>query len=342
MKKYLMIIAATLALASCGGNQHKAEDPLADSGRTQRTENLLANLKQLGDSGVYLFGHEDATLYGVGWEGDENRSDVKSVCNDFPALVSFDLGGIEQGDSVNLDGVSFERIRQAAVKQYDQGGMVSVSWTVPEGITKAEQVSAVADFLNALETPYGVKVPILLRLRKGQTKEGWKLLVDQMREKEVTNVLYVYSVEADSTGIDEVRYMEQYPGDDIIDVMGLDNYCMAPDGDSTKIAAFAEQLDQNLAVVSAVAKKHQKVIALTETGYEGLKVKDWWTKTLAPVLAKHPVCYVMVWRNANNRPGYYFAPYPGQQSYSDFVRFYNDKRTLFLHDINGLYLQKSK
>lgn len=340
MDKYLTIIVATLVITSCGDNHHKADDPLADSGRTQRTENLLKNLKQLGDSGVYLFGHQDAPLYGVGWEGDEDRSDIKSVCNDHPALVSFELGGMEKGDSVNLDGISFERIRQAAIRHYDQGGMVSLSWTIPEGIKLVEQVNHVANFLNTLETPYGVKVPVMLRFRKGQTVEGWRMIAGQFKEKEVTNVLYAYSFEADSTDIDEAKYMEQYPGDDIIDLMGLDYYCVAPDGDTTKVSSFATQLDKNLDVVCAVAKKHQKAIALTETGYERIKTKDWWSKTLAPVLAKHPISYVLVGRNANDRPGYYFAPYPGHQSYADFVRFYNDKKTLFLHDINGLYLKK--
>ena len=37
MKKNLFITAAALVLASCGGNHQKADDPLADSGRTQRT-----------------------------------------------------------------------------------------------------------------------------------------------------------------------------------------------------------------------------------------------------------------------------------------------------------------
>jgi len=57
-------------------------------------------------------------------------------------------------------------------------------------------------------------------------------------------------------------------------------------------------------------------------------------------LEKHPVSYVLVWRNAHNRPNHYFAPYPGQQTTSDFIRFYNDKRTLFLKDVNGLYLRQ--
>ena len=334
-----MIIAATLVLASCGGNQHKAEDPLVETGRTQRTENLLTNLKALGDSGVYLFGHQDDTVYGVGWTGEEDHSDVKGICNDYPALLSFDLGNIENGDSVNLDGVSFDRIRQEIIRHYDQGGMVSLSWTLSQTIKSQKQMDPVADFLNSLETPYGVKVPVLLRLRKGQTKELWKMLTERLKEKDVVNALYAYSAEA-TPAADEAKYLEHYPGDEMIDLIGIDCYCDAPDADTTQIADFATLLDKNLEMVCRVAKQHQKAIALTETGYEGIKAKDWWTKTLAPVLAKCPICYVLVWLNAHDQPGHYYAPYPGQQSVPDFVKFYNDPKTLFLHDVNGLYLKK--
>ena len=82
-----------------------------------------------------------------------------------------------------------------------------------------------------------------------------------------------------------------------------------------------------------------KAMALTETGYEGIKTSDWWTYTLAPILKKHPVGYVLVWRNARERPSHHFAPYPGHSSTSDFIKFYNLKETLFLHDVNGLYLK---
>ena len=42
-----------------------------------------------------MFGHHDDPVYGIGWDGDENRSDVKSVCGDYPAMMSFDLGRME-------------------------------------------------------------------------------------------------------------------------------------------------------------------------------------------------------------------------------------------------------
>jgi mannan endo-1,4-beta-mannosidase len=340
MRLQTTIIAAALVLCSCGGSQQKANDPLADSGRTQRTENLLQNLKALGDSSVYLFGHHDDTVYGIGWEADysddasiHQRSDVMSVCNDYPALLSFDLGRLELGDARNPDGVPFERIRQEIIAHYDGGGLVTLSWQ-PED----EEPNRLADFLNGLETPYGVRVPIVLRLPNA-TKDEWRKTVEYLKDKGVVNALYAYSPGTEADG-DETGYMERYPGDDIIDLLGLECYCLAPEADTTQIADYAARLDRNLGMVCAVAKKHQKAVALTETGYEGIKANDWWTHTLAPVLGRHPISYVLVGRNAHDKPGHFFAPYPGQLSASDFVRFYNDPQTLFLHDVNGLYLSK--
>ena len=389
--KYTLIIAAALALCSCGGNQHKASDPLADSGRTARTEQLLENLKALGDSAVYLFGQHDATVYGIGWEADytndstiHTRSDVKSVCNDFPALLSFDLGHIELGDERNLDGVPFSRIRHEIFAHYDRGGMITLSWhldnplsggsswvadslrdvethtvaAILEGGEKHELfltwLDRVADFLNSLETPYGVRIPILFRpwhehtgswfwwgqqhCTAEQYKALWQLTVNRLKDKGVTNALYAYSPGTEPDG-DKARYLERYPGDDIIDLVGLDCYCWAPEADTTQIANYAANLDRNLATVCAIAKQHHKAVALTETGYEGIKTDNWWTSTLAPVLSRHPVSYVLVWRNAHDKPGHFFAPYPGHPSTSDFIRFYNAPQTLFLRDVNALYLQ---
>ena len=392
MKKILLLATAALLTAACGNNEKKADDPLADSGRTQRTENLLENLKAIGDSTVYLFGHHDDTVYGIGWEADysndstiHQRSDVKSVCNDYPALLSFDLGHIELGDSLNLDGVPFQRIRQEILAHYDRGGMITLSWHVNNPLsggtswvadslksTETKTVAAVleggekhdvflswldrvADFLNSLETPYGVKVPVLFRpwhehtgswfwwgqehCTPEQYKALWQLTTSRLKDKGVVNALYAYSPGTEPDG-NEAKYMERYPGDDVIDLIGLDCYCWAPEADTTQITNYATTLDKNLGMVCSIAKKRQKAVALTETGYECLKKKDWWTATLAPILERHPISYVLVWRNAHNRENHFFAPYPGQQSASDFIRFYNDKRTLFLQDLNGLYLKK--
>ena len=337
MRKHLSIIAAALVIASCGGNQHKADDPLADSGRTQRTENLLSNLKIWGDSTVYLFGHQDDTILGIGWNDEQNdststkqRSDIKSICNDAPALVAFDITGIEKSNQQTADGIALDKIRQEVIDAYNENGIISLSLTMSSDKT----IEPLAAFLNSLETPYGVRVPVLLRLRGKQSKELWQALAEGLKDEDVTNALLVYAPTVDSLTTEQ-KYLEQYPGDDIIDVLGISYYCDAPEGDTTLVANYAAQLNRQLTMLTAIGKQHGKPIAVAETGYNGIKTDDWWTHTLATVLEKHPISYVLLWRN--ERPDNFFVPYPGHMSTSDFVRFYNLPATLFRHDINGPY-----
>ena len=390
--RYSIFILSLVLIAGCNSNKNKVNEPLADSGRTERTENMLGNLKLLGDSGVYMFGHHDDTVYGIGWEADYTndstvsaRSDVKSVCGDLPAVLSFDLGHIELGDDKNLDGVPFDRIRKEIINHFDHGGMVTLSWhldnplsggtawvadslkdiekntvaAVLEGGEKHEMflgwLDKIADFINSLETPYGIKVPVVFRpwhehtgswfwwgqklCSTEQYKALWQMTAERLKDKGVINALLAYSPGTEPDG-DADKYLERYPGDEIIDVLGLDSYCFAPEADTLQIADYTQKLDKNLGMIEKVAKEHGKAMALTETGYEGIKTENWWTETLAPVLAKHPVSYVLVWRNARERPSHHYAPYPGHLSSSDFVKFYNLNETLFLHDVNALYLKR--
>ena len=369
-------------LVSC---QTRNANTFADSGRTIPTENLLANLKILGDSAGYMFGHHDDVLYGIGWVGDSARSDVKSVTGDYPALLSFDLGHLELGDTVSLDGVSFNRMREEIQRHFERGGMITLSWHLNNPLTggtawindstgerRLNTVEAVleggkvhekfltwldrmADFLNSLETTDGVRIPVLFRpwhehtgswfwwgqelCTADQYKALWRLSIERLKENGVVNALYAYSPGTENGGNPQ-KYMERYPGDDIIDLLGLDCYCFAPTGDAAAVAKYAQMLDTQLGMVCQLAKEQGKAVALTETGYEGIKTADWWTHTLMPVLDKHPISYVLVWRNAHDKPGHFFAPYPGHPSAPDFVEFYNHPKSLFLHDVNGLYQAK--
>lgn len=336
--------------------------------RTHETECLLKSLKLLPETG-YMFGHHDATSYGIGWDGDADRSDVKSVCGAYPAVMSFDLGRIELGNDNNLDNVPFERIKNEIISQYNRGGMSSLSWHMDNPVTGKDSWDAsdttvvtsilpggayhekftgwldkAAEFINSVVTADGVKVPILFRPWHEHTgnwfwwgqnlcsaeeyKALWKMTYEHMQKKGANNLLYAYS--AGSEPNDTTEYLERYPGDDIIDFIGFDTY-------QFNHQDYVNTMEKSLSILTEVGKAHQKPIAVTETGFETIPDSVWWTETLMPVIDKYPITYVLVWRNAREREGHYFAPYPGQTSANNFVDFYHSPKTLFIGDNFTLY-----
>lgn len=350
-------------LVACGSAQKKAAEE-STFARTAETETLLTNLKKVSAQGI-MFGHHDDTVYGIGWEGDEGRSDVQSVCGDYPAVISFDLGELELGTEQSLDKVPFEKIRKEIINQYQRGGMASLSWHVRNPKTGGDAwdvsdstvvrsilpggenhvkfsgwITRMADFLNSLQTAEGTKVPVLFRPWHEHTgswfwwgaalcspdeyKSLWRMTVDSLQAKGVNNALYAYSTGTEPQ--DTTQYLERYPGDDLIDVIGFDAYQFDRD-------AFLASMDKSLAIIDSIGQAHGKVIAVTEVGYEGVPDAQWWTGTLLPAIEKYPVAYALVWRNARERVTHFYAPYPGQASEKDFVEFYNSPKTLFARDV---------
>lgn len=365
--KTITVLLAAGMLAACGSASKKEQKMNEETGatRTQETESLLANLKKTSSKGI-MFGHHDDTVYGIGWEGDEGRSDVKSVCGDYPAVISFDLGELELGGDANLDKVPFDKMKQEIANQYQRGGLVSLSWhvrnpktggdawdvsdtTVVRSIlpggehhrTFAGWLDTVAGFLNSLQTADGTKIPVLFRPWHEHTgswfwwgeklctpeeyKALWHLTVDSLQAKGVDNALYAYSPGAEPQ--DTAQYLKRYPGDELIDVIGFDTYQFQRD-------SYLEGLNRSLAIIDTIGKAHGKVIAVTETGYEGIPDARWWTGTLLPALARYPLSYVLVWRNAREKVTHYYAPYPGHASAEDFKAFHDRPETLFAADVN--------
>jgi len=378
MKKYRfrIILIALIFLCSDGFSQQSTVKSTNQKNRlktmTPETQHLLKNLKKISKKG-FMFGHQDDPLYGIGWEGDEGRSDVKSVVGDYPAVMGFDLGRIELGNEKNIDNVSFEKIRQEIIRQYQRGGMITMSWHVNNPLTDGDSwdvkneenavasvlpggqnhnkflrwLQSAADFFNSLKTEDGTKIPIVFRPWHEHTgswfwwgkdlcateeyQQLWKITVEFFRGKGVNNLLYAYSPDIQGPG---QIYMERYPGDEYVDILGLDGYHR---DNEAGIESFQNSMNTILSFMTDEGKKRNKPIALTETGLEAIPIANWWTGVLLPIVDKYPISYVMVWRNARERENHYYAPYPGQKSAADFIKFYHSPKTLFCKDIPNLY-----
>ena len=370
---YLIGFVLIIFITACGSKQNTNTDLDSSNlpNRTPETESLLSNLNKISSQGI-MFGHQDDPLYGVTWEGDFDRSDVKSVVGDYPAVMGFDIGRIELGSEKSLDNIDFNIIRQEIINQFNRGGMITISWhmynpltggdswdvetkgvvtsILPNGENHDKLISWLqygADFFKSLVTKEGTKIPVLFRPWHEHTgswfwwgkenctideyKELWLLTYNFFQEQGVDNLLYGYS--PDSQGPGEI-YMERYPGDEYVDLLGLDIYHR---DNEEGIKNYQNSLHTILSFLSEESEKRNKPIAVTETGLEAIPIASWWTEVLLPAIEKYPISYVLTWRNARERSNHYYAPYPGQKSADDFVKFYNNPKTLFVKDISNLY-----
>ena len=86
MKRILFtLFALVFSLSASTVDAKRTVLRMVDKDATPRTKALYANLWLIHERGT-MFGHHDFPSYGIGWRGDEDRSDVKDVVGDHPAL----------------------------------------------------------------------------------------------------------------------------------------------------------------------------------------------------------------------------------------------------------------
>jgi len=345
----------------------------ADKDATKRTRALFANLHQISGEKV-MFGHQDDLAYGVYWRREEGRSDVQETCGAYPAVFGWDLGSrFGPGKMSNIDSVRFNDMKRWIRQAYKMGGVNTLSWHLDNLATGGntwdttaavrdilpggkyhsrltEQLDVLAELFKGLKTGglFKHQIPVIFRPWHEHTghwfwwgahgcspdeyKALFRFTVDYLRnEKGVHNVLYAYSPDVFR---DKEHYMERYPGDEYVDMLGLDYYYRP-----NNLEWIKTDLPQKLAMVGELAAEHGKVAAFTETGLEAIPMEKWWTEMLLSHVASANIAYVLVWRNATNKskPGHYYAPFPGQISAKDFVEFSRHEKMCFQDSLPNLY-----
>ncbi|WP_028666086.1 glycoside hydrolase family 26 protein [Runella zeae] len=349
-----------------------------DKNATKQTKALYKNLQRLSKKHT-LFGHQHATEYGHGWSDEPNRSDVKSVVGSHPAVIGVDFMGFS-GRSQEAIEKSIKSVRQNVIDTYNRGGVTTVAWHFSNpasggGFYWKDSISVAAmplikpygshheaykkilrtigDFAKSVEGQDGTLAPMIFRpfhefdggwfwwgkphCSREDFMDVWRFTVSYLRDTlGVHNFIYAFS--PDNKFTTEEAFLERYPGDDWVDMVGMDNYGdFGRDGKYNLTAGI-----QKLKIVSDYAQKAHKLAAFTETGLESIPNTTWWTETLLKALKteKMRLAYVLVWRNDTRSPTHYYAPYPGQVSVPDFLKFYQSPYTLFENDLRKIYKKK--
>lgn len=174
----------------------------------------------------------------------------------------------------------------------------------------------------------------------------WRYTWHYMREERgVHNIIWAYSPGSEPKT--KEAFLERYPGDEYVDMVGFDMYQQYP----AQAHSFWEEFEAQCALVSSFAHEHSKLFAVTETGIshpnnkalleKDNEEKDWYIKVF-DIAKKYGASYFLLWANFTAR-GAYYSPYVtqkkrhhektvelhGHEMLDGFIRFYNNDYSLF-------------
>lgn len=339
-----------------------------DKKATRETVSLYNNLRKISKTG-FLFGHQDDLAYGVNWKYEPGRSDIKDVTGEYPAIYGWELGHLEVDSTQNLDKVPFSKIKEYIREGYDRGGVITISWhfnnpltgksawdpapgtvaSILPGGSKHELYKSWLDklalFLVDLKGNKGEFIPVIFRpfhelngswfwwgknhCTPDEIKRLYQFTETYLSDsKNIHHLLYAFNTDRFAS---REEYLERYPGDEWVDIIGFDIYQRGKDNEG-----FIKEMDKSFTILEELGNEKNKIIALTEFGYSGLPDSMWWTGTLLKAIGNHKIAYVLGWRNAGRSPSgkyEYYVPYKGHSSSEDFINFYHAGNTFFQKDV---------
>lgn len=346
-------------------NSEYTKPILVDSTPSRSTKKLHKKLFYTAKQGIAI-GHQDATAYGIGWKHadfpNQIKSDVNTIIGDFPAVYGFDISKIELDSKINIDSVPFITMKNLIIDAYSKGGIITISWHADNPTTNGDSwdktpavkdiigngihvkkyeswVKKVADFLKTLKYK-GKPIPIIFRpfhemngdwfwwgnpsCTAVEYVQLWRNTVYLLRDThKLHNLIYTYSP---NTLLPNANYLEYYPGDNYVDILGIDIY------DYENKDTYVASVINNLNTVKTIATAKNKLFAFTETGLEAITKKDWFSKVVYPNIENSGIAWILFWRNSTKK--HHYMPYKNHTSESDFKTFTKKPKTLFLKDLN--------
>ncbi len=372
-----IIVCLFILLFGCSvGAQNDPQ--LIDEKATYETKVLYQNLFRIAEKGL-MFGHEDTDAYGIGWWAEEGKSDVKEVTGSYPAVHGWDLGNIDRAFNIDTVEFNKMRDWIKATYQRGGINTISWhipnlmsggnSWDTTPAVPAIlpggekhevflERLNLVADFLESCKVG-SVYVPIIFRpwhehngswfwWGRGNVSEKdyialWRFTVDFLKnERGLHHIIYAFSPDRSRMDLADAKqsYLYAYPGDDYVDVLGLDNYWdVGHAHNKADSETQKKQFVKSLQVLTEIAREKGKVAALTETGSMGIKHPRWFTEVVLDPIKENKatidIAWMLVWRN--RFPEEAMAAFPGHPAAQDLVEFEKDDFTIFESDLINIY-----
>ena len=348
----IAIVVALLAAAAVTIAVLRAPRPVTAEA-SPATQELFDDLRQQQGQGI-RFGQQLGLTVNVSGEPD-----ITAVTGEDPAIVGWDTLAFSGAEPPS----STEGVVQGMIAADRLGAVNTLSMHLPNLITGGDYSDTSGDAAKLLlvdPAPLdayldqvvalaertvdadGELIPIIFRpFHEGTGDWFWwggpdaaalyRHAVTYLRdEKGVTNLLYAWSPNGPFGG-DADAYLATYPGDDVVDILGLDFY--ESDNSAPDSEAYIEQLAADLAMLARTAEARGKIPALTEFGRNGERALraggnrglTFFTDLLAAVTSDpdaRRIAYAITWANFGQEQ--FYVPYPGHEMADDFAEFASD------------------
>jgi mannan endo-1,4-beta-mannosidase len=337
-----------------------------DADATDKTKALYNNLMLMQGSKHILFGQEffNSFRYSSGSpHGEKDYSDAKEVTGSHPAVLGSDF-------HYYLEKSATERsYHTEAVKHaYQLGYVVTFDWHLSaRGTTSYENTGSPPNLVNNIVADlnedrawfYG-ELDKVISIINNDLKVGNDTIPIVFRPFHEMNGNWFWWGSA-ATSVDNykslyvltVNYVKErtksvlfcwspnipldfnyYPGDEYVDVVGLDYY-----------EANSSTLQTQLGMLVDFAATHGKVAVLSETGnrVNGDNASLYWNNTILPALINDPankawkIAWLLTWINASWSFPYVPHAASSQTAKSSFISFRQSSNIIFGDDLPDMY-----
>lgn len=341
-----------------------------DDDATTKTKALYSNLKKIQNGASFMFGQEffNSFRFSSGSaHGDEEYSDAKAITGSHPAVLGSDFHYYIEKDATEK---SYHT--QAVKWAYQQGYVITFDWHISARNTASYEYGTASkdlarnivldlngdrawfygeidkaiqiinkDLVVGLDT-----IPIVFRplhemnggwfwwgnkaVTAAEYKTLYQLMVTYIKER-TKSVLFCWSPNSSFN-------TEYYPGNDYVDVVGVDAY-------EVTIASIRSEL----AKVVDHAQANGKVAVLSETGnrVNTDNASLYWKDVVLPGIINDPsgkskkIAWVLTWINSSWSYAYVAHSGTGQVAKQSFIDFKNSANVLFGDEIPAMYTQST-
>lgn len=348
------------------GQQHATDEGLTLTGEAPRAGSTESEIKNAVGDYPAVFGWDTLSLDGYekpGIYGDKEGS-LKNLATSMK--TAHELGGVivlSMHPYNFVTGGDYGDTTGDVVKNILPGGTKNQAFN--------QWLDRIAELANQLVDAEGNAIPFIFRPFHEQNGSWFwwgesttsteqyiaifRYTVEYLRDfKNIDNILYAYSPGSTTPG-DKAAYLKTYPGDNYVDLFGIDNYDSKQNAESQ---TWLNGLVDDLQMIVDLAEEKGKIAALTEFGYsaQGINQKgntlDWYTRVLNAIQANEQakkISYMLTWANFG-WPNNMFVPYKDvngdlggdHELLPDFLAFFENDATSFAKDMIGNIYGKGK